>query len=61
MKLKIISDETSCGTKVVNAETGELLDDVVRIEWACTLGETPLATIVLRDIPIELTCKPSDR
>lgn len=32
MRIKIISDG-NVGTKVVNAETGEMLDDVVAIEW----------------------------
>ena len=33
MKLKIISDGTALGTKIVHAETGEVLADVAAISW----------------------------
>jgi hypothetical protein len=33
MKLKIISDGTYLGTKVVNAATGEAIENVTSIRW----------------------------
>lgn len=33
MRLKIVSDGTREGTKVVNAETGEEVENVVAVRW----------------------------
>ena len=33
MKIKIVSDGTSTGTKVISAKTGETIENIRRIEW----------------------------
>lgn len=53
MKLKIISDGTSAGTKVVNAETGEELKNVVRIQWEIEGRGRARATIELDGVMFE--------
>lgn len=34
MTIKIVSDGTKAGTMIVNAETGELLENVTAVVWA---------------------------
>lgn len=34
MRLKIVSDGTPVGTKVIDTETGEVLEGVVAIKWS---------------------------
>lgn len=56
MELKIISDGTTVGTKLVDAATGEKIQYVQSIEWeidAKTL--IAYATIKLAKVPIETT------
>ena len=36
MRIKILSDGTPAGTKVVDTETGEVLEGVVSIKWSVT-------------------------
>ena len=43
MKLKIISDGTKAGTRVVNADNGEQVEDVSHIEWRID-GKDAVAT-----------------
>lgn len=45
MELKIISDGTSEGTKVVNSETEEEINGVTSIEWSIGSGEFAVAKI----------------
>ena len=45
MKLKIISDGTSLGTKIVNSDTGEEVEEITSIHWEITAGEGSRATI----------------
>lgn len=48
MKLKIISDGTHRGTKVVNSETGEMVHGVVAVSWKFDLGHmSPTVTLEL--------------
>lgn len=35
MRIKILSDGTPVGTKVVDTETGEVLEGVVSVKWGC--------------------------
>ena len=47
MKIKIVSDGTPQGSKVVNAETGEVLGDVTKIEWKIQTGDAARISIEL--------------
>jgi len=38
MKIKIISNGTAFGTKVVNAETGENVENISEIVWRCSVA-----------------------
>ena len=53
MKLKIISDGTSRGTKVVNAETGEELKYVTDIVWRIEAMGYAHATIEIDNVAFE--------
>ena len=53
MNIKIISDGTSKGTKVVNAETGEDVEYVQHIEWQLGVGELSDCTLKFIKVPIE--------
>jgi hypothetical protein len=39
MKIKIISDGTVVGTKIVNAETGELIENVISVDWKISVRD----------------------
>lgn len=59
MKIKIISDGTALGTKVINAETGEALDKVAsvrfEVDWTKWGGwEYPTVELRIVDVPVEL-------
>ena len=53
MKVKIISDGTPRGTKLVNAETGEKLEGVTSVEWHISVDRLSEAVIMMRGVPIE--------
>lgn len=52
MKVKIISDGTPRGTKVVNVETGEIVENVTRIFW--DIGIDRLATAHIEVLKCEV-------
>ena len=54
LKLKIQSDGTNKGTKILNADTGEALDKVTRLYW-CMNADNAIATctIVIADVAME--------
>ena len=54
LKLKIISDGTPWGTKVVNVETGEVVQYVTDVEWKFASGKMAEATIKLAQVPVEI-------
>jgi len=54
MKLKIISNGTDLGTKVVDAETGSVVEGVTSIEWKIAAGKYAEATIKCISIPVEV-------
>lgn len=56
MTVKIISDGTPYGTKVINSETGELVENVQSISWNITSSDLFSSVILEISIPeIELT------
>ena len=59
MKLKIISGIDSgilwrTATKVVNAETGELLEGVQEIDWHVSVKDIPVATIKVLNVEVDI-------
>ncbi len=55
MRVKIISDGTARGTRVVNADTGEAIGGVVGIHWHLTVkGVIADVTLDLLKVPVEL-------
>lgn len=54
MKLKVISDGTAQGTKVVNEATGEELENVFAVQWGID-GRTQqaVATIAVMQVKME--------
>ncbi len=59
-KLKIISDGTSKGTKVVRADTGEKLDGARKAAWVCMAGEIAIARFELYGVEIEASAEISE-
>lgn len=55
MRLKLISDGTIGGTKVVDARTGELVDNVVSVSFVASVDHEPVAVIRLHIPEIEVT------
>lgn len=54
MKLKIVGDGTVLGTKVINSETGEVLQNVKSVAWYCDADSyTSLAVIEVRMVELE--------
>lgn len=55
MKVKIISDGTVHGTKVVDEKTGEMLQNVVDIIWSAGMPYAEArAVVTLLRVPVEL-------
>lgn len=59
MKLKIISDGTPSGTKLINEDTGEMIHLVQKLTWEAKADNFPLTkvTIELLNVPVEITTK----
>lgn len=55
LKLKIVSDGTSFGTRVVNAETGEELQYVKSIRWeVCSQSQRASAVVELANVELDV-------
>jgi hypothetical protein len=54
LRIKIISDGTPMGARVVNAETGETIEAIHEIEWEWRAGYTAEATIKFGRVEVEL-------
>jgi len=52
--LKIISDGTIAGTRVVDIKTGKPLSGVCSISWRVNARNYPIAVIEFENIPVEL-------
>jgi len=58
MKLKIISDGTNAGTKLINEDTGESVEFVQKISWEVSAKDFTCKAIVdFINIPVEITSK----
>jgi len=54
IRLKIISDGTPAGTKIVDSRTGEEIEGVKSIVWSICHGEFAVAKIELESCSAEL-------
>jgi hypothetical protein len=55
MRIKIVSDGTSKGTSVVNAETGEPIEMVTRVLWRLDAKEQVAeAVLYLKKVSVEM-------
>lgn len=55
MRIKIVSDGTPAGTRVVNEDTGEEIQRVIRVWWSIgAKDDFASATIVLKPVSVEL-------
>ena len=56
MRVKIISNGTFLGTKVVNADTNEPIENVVVIDWSLDAkNRKPVCHLTLIDVEADLT------
>jgi hypothetical protein len=58
MKLKLISDGTNIGTKLINEDTGEAVSGISQISWEAK-PEDPITKVVVEffNIPVEIATK----
>ena len=54
MRLKVVSDGTFIGTSVMDAESGEVLQGVEAVDWACHAPGDPVVTLKVRGVKVEL-------
>jgi len=54
MKIKIVSDGTTWGTHVVNAETGEQIQNVTKIDISIDAKDATAKMTLVR-VPLEIT------
>lgn len=52
MKLRIVSDGSNSGTKVLD-EFGNRIENIVAVHWSMKVGELSAATIEIRNVEIE--------
>lgn len=59
MKLKLISDETNAGTKLIDEDTGETVSGIQKISFEVGVNgkEISKVCIELSNIPVEITSK----
>lgn len=53
MKLRIVSDGTVEGTRVVD-ERGRRVQNVMAVNWTIGLGGIGTAVIAIKDVPVDL-------
>ena len=56
--MRIVSDGSPSGTKVINADTGEVLRGVTHVGFEITAGEPALCslTLVCRPVDVAISC-----
>ena len=56
MKIKIISDGTSAGTKIIDEDSGEEIGSVSKVGWIAEAGEVKTRAVVeIINVPVEIT------
>lgn len=58
MKLKLVSDGTKTGTKLIDEDTGEMVHGVSRVSWEADAKEhITKTTVEFFNIPVEIVAK----
>jgi hypothetical protein len=58
MKLKIISDGTNAGTKLIDEDSGEMIHLIQKLTWECNAKDhSTKVNIELLNIPVEIVSK----
>lgn len=58
MKLKIISDGTNTGTKLIDEDTGQVVSLIQKLTWECDATDVVTkVSIDLLNIPVEIVAK----
>ncbi len=60
MKLRIVSEGSGRTTRVENADTGEIIDGVVKVEWEVDVESLALARITLHGTLIDAVVPADD-
>lgn len=60
MNIKIISDGTSMGTKLINLETGKIIANCYGVSINIKAPDLCECTLTLRDIPFEISKIPAE-
>ena len=55
MKINIISDGTSSGTKITDIATGKILGCVQKVVWELDINNVSKCTLEISGIPLDLT------
>ena len=53
MRVKVISDGTCKGTKLVNSTTDETIEGVKSIDWSCRPPQPPQCVVSFTDVKAE--------
>lgn len=54
MRIKIVSDGTGRGTKVINAETGEVVEGVKSATWSCSARGEAMVVLTFVHVHVEV-------
>jgi len=55
MKIKIISEGYGTTTRIVNADSGELVEGVISVSWKCSsLNDPAYAILKIINVPVEV-------
>ena len=54
MKVKIISDGTASGTKLIDQETGKSIEDITSITWSVSVDELAQVNVKFINVPVEV-------
>ncbi len=57
MKLKIISGGDHFNTKVIDADSGKMLECVREVNWSCKVGELAEVNIKIANVRVDITGK----
>ncbi len=55
INIKIYSDGTPMGTRIVDLDTGERLANVMAASWKITIDGLAEVNLTLRNVPVEIT------
>jgi hypothetical protein len=56
VRVKVISDDTPYGVKVIDAKTGEIIKHVRAVKWEARAGQIPIAHLEIGMTAVDLDC-----